>query len=62
LKSLGYTVEAVASAQEFLRSRDVRRTSRLIADVQMPGMTGLDLSPPVGFRKAHSNHPDHGVS
>jgi FixJ family two-component response regulator len=43
VKSMGYTVEAVASAQEFLNSRRVRRTSCLITDVQMPGMTGLEL-------------------
>jgi FixJ family two-component response regulator len=43
MKSLGYRVEAAASAEEFLRSPYVRRTSCLIADVQMPGMTGLEL-------------------
>ncbi len=43
MRSLGYSVEAAASAQEFLSSRHVRRTSCLIADMQMPGMTGLEL-------------------
>ena len=43
MKSLGYLAGASASAEEFLRSPHVRRTSCLIADVQMPGMTGLDL-------------------
>jgi FixJ family two-component response regulator len=43
VKSLGYTVEAVASAQEFLSSRPVRRTSCLITDMQMPGVTRLEL-------------------
>jgi FixJ family two-component response regulator len=43
LRSLGYRVEAAASAQEFISSRHVRRTSCLIADMQMPGMTGLEL-------------------
>ena len=43
MKSWGYRAEAAASAQEFLRSPHVRRTSCLIADVQMPGMSGLDL-------------------
>ena len=43
MKSLGYTAEAFASAEEFLSSRQVPRTSCLIADVQMPGMTGLEL-------------------
>jgi FixJ family two-component response regulator len=43
MRSLGYRVEAVPSAQEFLSSRHVRRTSCLITDMQMPGMTGLEL-------------------
>jgi FixJ family two-component response regulator len=43
MKSLGYTAEAFASAEEFLNSRQAPRTSCLIADVQMPGMTGLEL-------------------
>jgi FixJ family two-component response regulator len=43
VRSLGYRVEAVSSAQEFLSSRRIRRTSCLITDMQMPGMTGLEL-------------------
>jgi len=43
MKSLGYTAEAFASAKEFLNSHQVSRTSCLIADVHMPGMTGLEL-------------------
>jgi len=43
MKSLGYTAEAFASAEEFLNSRQAPRTSCLIADVQMPGMTGIEL-------------------
>ena len=43
MKSVGYRAEAAASAEEFLRSRHLGRTSCLIADVQMPGMTGLEL-------------------
>jgi FixJ family two-component response regulator len=43
MKSLGYSAQAFASADEFLNSRQVPRTSCLIADVQMPGMTGLEL-------------------
>jgi FixJ family two-component response regulator len=43
MKSLGYTAKAFASAEDFLSSRQVPRTSCLIADVQMPGMTGLEL-------------------
>ena len=43
MKSLGYTAEAFASAEEFLSSLQVPLTSCLIADVQMPGMSGLEL-------------------
>jgi FixJ family two-component response regulator len=43
MKSLGYTAVAFASAEEFLSSRQIPRTSCLITDVQMPGMTGLEL-------------------
>src|SRR4029077_1680161 len=43
MKSLGYTSHAFASAEEFLNSCQIPRTSCLIADVQMTGMTGLEL-------------------
>lgn len=43
MKSLGYTTQAFASAEEFLNSLQVPRTCCLIADVQMPGMTGIEL-------------------
>jgi FixJ family two-component response regulator len=43
MKSLGYAAQAFRSAKEFLTSHQVPRTSCLIADVQMPGMTGLEL-------------------
>jgi FixJ family two-component response regulator len=67
LRSLGYRAEALASAQEFLSSRHVRRTSCLIADMQMPGMTGLEL-----YQRLSTSgkpiptvlitaYPDHGV-
>ena len=43
MRSLGYTAQAFRSAEEFLTSHQVPNTSCLIADVQMPGMTGLEL-------------------
>jgi FixJ family two-component response regulator len=43
MRSLGYTVEAFRSAADFLASRRLGETACLIADVQMPGMTGIDL-------------------
>jgi FixJ family two-component response regulator len=39
----GYTVEAFSSAADFLRSRHLPDTACLIADVHMPGMTGVEL-------------------
>jgi FixJ family two-component response regulator len=43
MQSLGYTAAAFPSAEDFLQSHQVPRTSCLIADVNMPGMSGLDL-------------------
>jgi FixJ family two-component response regulator len=43
LRSLGYTVYTFVSAEEFLRSAHFNDTSCVIADVQMPGMSGVDL-------------------
>ena len=40
---LGYTVEAFPSAGDFLASAVVGETDCLLADVQMPGMTGVQL-------------------
>ena len=41
--SLGYAVEAFASAADFLASPCLAATACLISDVQMPGMTGVEL-------------------
>ena len=41
--SFGYTVEAFPSATDFLASRLLPETVCLVADVQMPGMTGVEL-------------------
>jgi CheY-like chemotaxis protein len=43
MRSLGYTVEAFPSAAEFLASPRLAETACLIADVHMPGMTGIEL-------------------
>ena len=40
---LGYTVEAFPSATDFLASRVVPETACLVTDVNMPGMTGVEL-------------------
>ena len=41
--SLGFTAAVFPTAEEFLQSRQLSRTSCLIADVNMPGMSGIDL-------------------
>jgi len=43
MRSLGYTVEAFPSAADFLASRRLDETACLIADIHMPGMTGVEL-------------------
>jgi FixJ family two-component response regulator len=43
MASLGYTVEAFSSAAEFLASPLLTATGCLVSDVQMPGMTGVEL-------------------
>ena len=43
MRALGFTSEAYPCAEDFLKSGRVQRTSCLIADVRMPGMTGLEL-------------------
>ena len=42
-KSLGYATATFASAEEFLESGCLHDTLCLISDVQMPGMSGVDL-------------------
>jgi FixJ family two-component response regulator len=43
MRSLGYRVEAFASAADFLASPRLGETACLIADINMPVMTGVDL-------------------
>src|ERR1700686_2114330 len=43
LKSVGLPSQAFASAEEFLTSGQQHETACLIADIRMPGMSGLEL-------------------
>jgi FixJ family two-component response regulator len=43
LKSAGFLVRSFASAEDFLRTGHQHDTGCLIADIRMPGMSGLDL-------------------
>jgi FixJ family two-component response regulator len=43
LKAVGVTAAAFASAEEFLTSAQKQQIACLIADIRMPGMSGLEL-------------------
>jgi FixJ family two-component response regulator len=43
LKSVGLPSQAFASAEEYLKSGQQHQTACLIADIRMPGMSGLEL-------------------
>jgi FixJ family two-component response regulator len=43
LRLLGYAAASFATAEDFLTSDCVRDTACLIADVQLPGMSGVEL-------------------
>src|SRR5271154_203605 len=43
LKAVGLAAQAFASAEEFLESGQQHQTGCLIADIRMPGISGLEL-------------------
>lgn len=43
MRALGFAAEAYASAQDFLNSPHLGKTACLVADINMPGMSGTDL-------------------
>jgi FixJ family two-component response regulator len=43
LRSRGFPVAAFASAEEFLQSDDLDRTTCAVIDIQLPGLSGIDL-------------------
>jgi FixJ family two-component response regulator len=43
VRSLGYAAAAFASAEDFLQSEQLSTTACLISDVQMPGLSGIEL-------------------
>jgi len=43
LKAVGLPAQAFASAEEFLKSEQRHQIACLIADIRMPGMSGLEL-------------------
>lgn len=63
-RSVGFDVNSFASAEEFLNSGDLQRSSCLILDLRMPGMDGLELQSrlvssncqvPIVFLTAHND-------
>ena len=43
IRSLGYSAAAFPSADAFINSNVVENTDCLISDIQMPGMSGIEL-------------------
>jgi len=67
IREFGFSVNAFASAEEFLRSERLDSTNCLILDIAMPGMSGPDLQIelkrlekkiPIVFITAHANEAD----
>jgi len=64
LESAGLSAQCFGSAEEFLESGQRNQTASLIADIRMPGMSGLELQTklkaegsriPIIFISAHSD-------
>ncbi|HUL83832.1 MAG TPA: response regulator transcription factor [Gammaproteobacteria bacterium] len=51
-RSVGLNCEVYASALEFLEAYDPRRHSCLVADIRMPGLSGLELQQRLNERRA----------
>lgn len=52
MRSLGYNIQTFSSAEAFLQS-DVVAVDCLISDIQMPGVSGLDLQMALKSRAPH---------
>ncbi len=50
VRSLGFQVCTFSSAEEFLASPLLAQTSCLVSDIQMPGMSGLELQKALSAR------------
>ena len=70
-RSVGFEVDGFASAEEFLNTGDLQRSSCLILDLRMPGMSGLELQSrlaagqwqiPIIFLSAHSDEQSRALA
>jgi FixJ family two-component response regulator len=52
MKAAGFPAQAFASAEEFLQSGEESRIGCLVADIRMPGMSGLELQARLKARSA----------
>src|SRR5258705_13251325 len=48
LRAAGYVTESFASAEDFLKSGDHHRFACVVTDIQMPGMSGIELANQLG--------------
>ena len=55
MESFGFTARGFGSAEEFLQSGQQHDTACLIADIRMPGMSGLELQ--TKLNAEHSKMP-----
>jgi FixJ family two-component response regulator len=63
VESLGYKTATFESAEHFLKSRMVAETTCLITDVQMPGLSGLELQEALrSGGVSHAGHSDYCLS
>jgi FixJ family two-component response regulator len=53
MRTNGYTVRCYESASEFLRRPGTEKLDCLVADVQMPGLTGFELHAALEARGVH---------
>jgi FixJ family two-component response regulator len=67
MESAGYTVESFGSAEQFLASEYLQEAICLIVDIQLPGITGLELQSrlagadsqvPIVFVSAQATQPN----
>ena len=61
MKSAGLPAQVFASAEEFLKSGQQHEVGCLVADIRMPGMSGLELQAKLNADQLQdSNHLHHG--